>query len=99
MNRAGMESAARLAFARRNPATTMARKNCTRAEPKPAEAARTPGSADLAWGANFINVAVRSVDAALHAFAMGAPMIGQLSMPAGGGGTSRVPSRRCAMIG
>src|SRR5580700_6194468 len=80
------------AFARRIPATTMERANCSTVRPNPLETESNPGTAALIYGARFLTTSLTFLDARLHALFNRAPMIGQFSIPAGGGGIVTVPS-------
>src|SRR6516162_3984434 len=70
----------------------MERTNCSTVKPTPAEAESSQGATALICGAKLLTTAVRSLDAKLHKLFNDAPMIGQVSTLAGGGGTVRVPS-------
>src|SRR5437764_8372958 len=92
MQRAVVSLAIDGAFASMAPATRMARKNCITVKPIPAEAESISGTADFMAGANLMSSGDKSAEPAVHIRLRGGPITGQVSMPAGGGGTESVPS-------
>src|SRR3974377_641082 len=94
--RARAASEAARAFANNAPATTMDKTKCRTGRASPADAESNAGMADVIWGANRWNTAVKLVDAVYHSLLSRGPMMGHVATLSGGGGMVRVPSLVCA---